>query len=128
MMKEYTDLIAFAMVSARSRQLSDDLFKIAHGTILACETRRLFHFGFLELIGKTTCDIVNRLNGTIARPRPRVHYVTQQLERGSVVPTVTASGVGNVPRSPTFNRSSHGPRMSLAAHHSCDEMRCTAGR
>ena len=68
MMKEYTDLIAFAMVSARSRQLSDDLFKIAHGTILACETRRLFHFGFLELIGKTTCDIVNRLNGTIARP------------------------------------------------------------
>jgi hypothetical protein len=68
MMKEYTDSIAFAMVSARSRQLSDDLFKIAHGTTLACETRRHFHFGFLELIGKTTCDIVNRLNGTIVRP------------------------------------------------------------
>jgi hypothetical protein len=34
-MKEYTDPIAFAMVSARSRQLSGDLFKIAHGTMRA---------------------------------------------------------------------------------------------
>jgi hypothetical protein len=30
-MKEYTDSIAFAMASARSRQLSDRLFKFAHG-------------------------------------------------------------------------------------------------
>jgi hypothetical protein len=34
-MNEYKDSIAFAIVSARSRQLSDGLFKIAHGTTLA---------------------------------------------------------------------------------------------